>query len=148
MVVAIAVQGRQDYDQWVTSYSVKYGNDGVRFTNYGSGRRGVRLHQSFFGVFNPAHPNISMHTLHTVLFILPEVLTRRVWLTVKSFPSWWSFALFSWPQYLIHGWNCKEKIRSQSLSLRIKNLFNITMFCFSLPLIIKTSMWSFSLVDG
>ena len=54
MVVAIAVQGRQDYDQWVTSYSVKYGNDGVRFTNYGSGRRGVRLHQSFFGVFNPA----------------------------------------------------------------------------------------------
>ena len=78
MVVAIAVQGRQDYDQWVTSYSVKYGNDGVRFTNYGSGRRGVRLNQSFFGEFNPAHPNISMHILHTVLFILPEVLTRRV----------------------------------------------------------------------
>ena len=29
-------------------------------------------------VFNPLHPNIRMHILHTVLYIFPNVLTRRI----------------------------------------------------------------------
>ena len=34
--------------------------------------------------FNPLHPNISMHILHTVLYTFPKVLTRRIYLTNKS----------------------------------------------------------------
>ena len=29
-------------------------------------------------IVNPSHPNISMHILHTVLFVFPMVLTRRI----------------------------------------------------------------------
>ena len=52
---------------------------------------------------NPLHPNLSMYTLSTVVYKFPEVLTRRICLTIKSvltiksFFSWWSFPLFSWP---------------------------------------------------
>lgn len=42
-IVATAIQGRQDTNQWVTSYTVTYGDDGIRFRNYRSGRRGVRM---------------------------------------------------------------------------------------------------------
>ena len=48
-------------------------------------------------VKNPLHPNISMHILHTVLYIFPKVLTRRICLTIKSFSGWQSFPLFSCP---------------------------------------------------
>ena len=41
-IVATAIQGRQDTNQWVTSYRVMYGDDGIRFRNYRPGRRGVR----------------------------------------------------------------------------------------------------------
>ena len=47
-------------------------------------------------VFNPLHPNISMHILLTVLFIFLKVPKRRIWFTIKRFSSWWSFPLFSW----------------------------------------------------
>ena len=47
-------------------------------------------------VFNPLHPNISMHILLTVLYIFLKVLKRRIWFIVKRFSSWWSFPLFSW----------------------------------------------------
>ena len=55
---------------------------------------------------NNFHPNI----LHAVLFTFPKVLTSRICLTITSFLSWWQFALFSWPFYLIQRWNCKEKL--------------------------------------
>ena len=35
--------------------------------------------------FNPLHPNISMHILHTVLYTFPNVLTRRICLTIEKF---------------------------------------------------------------
>ena len=31
---------------------------------------------------NPLHPNISMQLLHTVLYMFPQVLTRRIWLAM------------------------------------------------------------------
>ena len=34
---------------------------------------------------NPLHPNIIMHILHTVLYTIAKVLTRRICLTVKIF---------------------------------------------------------------
>ena len=34
--------------------------------------------------FNPLQPNISMYTLHTVLYTFPKVLTTRICLTMKS----------------------------------------------------------------
>ena len=34
---------------------------------------------------NPLHSNISMHIPHTVLYIFPVVLTRRICLTIMSF---------------------------------------------------------------
>ena len=40
---------------------------------------------NYYYLFNPLHPNISMHILHTVLYTFPKVLTRRICLTVKSF---------------------------------------------------------------
>ena len=46
---------------------------------------------------NPLHPNLSMYTLSTVVYTFPEVLMRRICLTIKSFFSWWLFPLFSWP---------------------------------------------------
>ena len=39
---------------------------------------------SAFHLFNPLHPNISMYILHTVLYTFPKVLTRRIYLTIKS----------------------------------------------------------------
>ena len=36
-------------------------------------------------VFNPLHLNISMYILHTALYAIPKVLTRRICLTIKSF---------------------------------------------------------------
>ena len=46
--------------------------------------------------------------LHTFLYTFLKVLEKNVFLTIKSFFSWWSFPLFSWPQCLIQGWYCKE----------------------------------------
>ena len=43
---------------------------------------------------NPFYPNISMNILHTVLYTFPKILTRRIYLTIKSFFSWRSFPLF------------------------------------------------------
>ena len=37
--------------------------------------------------FNPLHPIISMHILHTVLYTFPNVPARRICLTIKSFSS-------------------------------------------------------------
>ena len=37
--------------------------------------------------FNPIHPDISMHILHTVLYTCPYVLARRSCLTIKRFFS-------------------------------------------------------------
>ena len=39
----------------------------------------------FRSTINPLHPDISMHTLHTVLNTFPYVLARRICLTVKRF---------------------------------------------------------------
>ena len=36
-------------------------------------------------LFNPLHPKISMHILHTVLYTFPKVLTRRICLPIKRF---------------------------------------------------------------
>ena len=56
------------------------------------------------------HTNISMHFLHSVLCTFPKVLSRRIYLLIKSFVSWWSFLLFSWLLCVIQGWYCKEKL--------------------------------------
>ena len=37
--------------------------------------------------FNPLHPNISAHILHTALYSFPKGLTRRIGLTIKRFFS-------------------------------------------------------------
>ena len=52
---------------------------------------------TFSWVFNPLHPKIIMHILHTVLYTFPEEKRRRLCLLIKSFISWWSFSSFSWP---------------------------------------------------
>ena len=59
---------------------------------------------------NPLHPNIGINILHTVLYIFPECLIRRICLTIKSFFSWWLFPLFSWPWCVIQGWYREEKL--------------------------------------
>ena len=82
-------------------------------------------------VCNPLHPHISMHILHTVLHTFPEVLMRRICLTIKSIFRWWSFLLFLWPSCLIQGWYCKEKLDARhswgqkGSSPSIEDLFNL-----------------------
>ena len=56
----------------------------------------------------PSHHNISMHCIHAVLWTFPEVLTRRICLTLRIFFSWWSFPLVLRPYCVIQGWHCKE----------------------------------------
>ena len=52
---------------------------------------------SMWGLFlNPLHTEISMYILHTFLYPFPEVLIRRICLTIKSLYSWWLLALISW----------------------------------------------------
>ena len=46
---------------------------------------------------DPLHPNISMHSLHTVLYTFPKVLTKKICLTIKNFFSLRSVPLFAWP---------------------------------------------------
>ena len=41
-----------------------------------------------FSLLNSLHPNISMHSLHTLLSMFPKVLTRRIWSTIRSFSRW------------------------------------------------------------
>ena len=65
---------------------------------------------TFSWVFNPLHPKIIMHILHTVLYTFPKEKTRRLCLLIKSFISWWSFSSFSWPWCVNWGWYCKEKL--------------------------------------
>lgn len=36
-ILAVASQGRENYDQWVTSYRIQYSNDGSTFTDYNGG---------------------------------------------------------------------------------------------------------------
>ena len=58
----------------------------------------------------------------TVLYTFPKELTRRICLIIKSCFTWWSFPLFSWPQCLIQGWYCKERINASKLILRVNRL--------------------------
>ena len=57
----------------------------------------LHIYNWLHDVFNPLHPNIRMHILHTVLYTFPNVLARRICLTIMRFFSWLSFPLFSWP---------------------------------------------------
>ena len=45
------------------------------------------------------HSNIRIYFLDTVPSTSPNMLTWKICLAIKSFFSWWSFALFSW-QYV------------------------------------------------
>ena len=64
-------------------------------------------------VFNPVHHKISLPILHTVFFThFFKVITRIICLTNKSTFSWWSFPLFFWPQCVIQGWYCEEKLHA------------------------------------
>ena len=51
-----------------------------------------------------------MHILHTVPYTFPKVLTGRICLTIHNFFSRWSFPLFSWPECVLQGWYCEEKL--------------------------------------
>ena len=71
--------------------------DFLRQTSYGKQLKWQWHHLTLsLLLVSPLHPNISMLSLHTLLYIFPKVLTRRICLTIKSFFSWRSFLLFSW----------------------------------------------------
>ena len=57
----------------------------------------LHIYNWLHDVFNPLHPNIRIHILHTVLYTFPDVVARRICLTIKRLFSWLSFPLFSWP---------------------------------------------------
>ena len=86
-------------------------NRGLQVKETGKIRKQTKIENSDkpFSI-NPLHSNISMHILHTVLYTFPKVLIRRTFWTIKSFISWWSFPLFSWPWCVIQGWHSREKL--------------------------------------
>ena len=47
-----------------------------------------------FSLFNPLHPNISMHILHTFIYTFLKVLTRRICLAIVATP-YSKYSLFS-----------------------------------------------------
>ena len=66
-----------------------------------------------------------MHILHTVLYMIPKLLTRRIYITIKNFFSEWSFSLFSWPECVSLGWYCREKLdANHSKVKRVKRQAN------------------------
>ena len=67
-----------------------------------------------FSISHPLNPNISMYILHTVLYTLLKVLTRRICLTINSFFSWWSF-LYSRDLIWLSGGIVKVTLRGQRL---------------------------------
>ena len=42
-------------------------------------------------IFNPLHPDISMHILHTVIYTFPIEKTRRTFLLIKCLVGWCHF---------------------------------------------------------
>ena len=87
------------------------------------------------GKHNPLYPNIRMHILYTVLYNLPEVLTRRICWKIRSCFSGWSFP---WPWCLIQGRYCKEKLDvSHSYGQRIEKKNASQLFSAS-----KIACWS------
>ena len=110
-IVAIATQGRQDWNQWVISYRLTYSMDKIHYVYYKqlgvtkvcyrsvSVNRWFSLYREYslprrIWSLYPHHSNISMHILHTVLYTFPKVLTRRICLTIHSFFRWWSLFFF------------------------------------------------------
>ena len=63
-------------------------------------------------LFNPLHPNISMHILHTVLHTFPKRLTRRICVAIKSCVS---DHLYSHNFMFDSGVILREEIRCLSL---------------------------------
>ena len=57
----------------------------------------LHIYSWLHDVLNPLHLNIRMHILQTVLYMFPYVPAKRICLTNKSFFSWLSFPVFSWP---------------------------------------------------
>ena len=54
-----------------------------------------------------------MHILHTVSYTFPEVMIKRICVTIKSLNIWWSFPLLSWLWCMIQGWYCEEKLAAR-----------------------------------
>ena len=70
IIVATAIQGRQDLNQWVTSYTLKYGDNGIRFRIYQSGRAGVRFSifcSQYAGPYSKTSPDSSILVLESSL---------------------------------------------------------------------------------
>ena len=42
-VTGIQIQGRQDADQWVTSFTISYSNDGITYTFYQNSKVGEKM---------------------------------------------------------------------------------------------------------
>ena len=76
----IATQGRRDANQWVTRYKLTYSLDTLHWATYRQRSQDkVRLHRNLF---------------ETIMY------NGRSVVKIKIFFIWWSFDLFSWPQWV------------------------------------------------
>ena len=78
--------------------------------------RQVVIQILLFAQLNFLHPNINIHILHTVLVTFTMLLTRRIFLAIRSFLNKWSFPLFI-RLSIICGWRVLwlGEIKHQSL---------------------------------
>ena len=74
------------------------------------------------------HLNISIHILHTVIFIFPTVMARRICFTIRTFLHWRSLPFYSWHLHLIQGCYCEEKLEANH-SEGFKGSLTIHSYC-------------------
>ena len=70
-IKGVATQGRQDANQWVKSYTVKYSIDGMNFVPYKENKRikvGVELYNSFIVIL--VHVIFSLCRNHSISQLL------------------------------------------------------------------------------
>ena len=74
MVSAVASQGRENWPQWVSSYSIQYSNDNVNFTDYNGGAVFAANTDQNTIVRNDLRPTISARYIR----ILPLTFNDRI----------------------------------------------------------------------
>ena len=79
------------------------------------------------------HPNVNIHIPHTVLSTFSMAMTRRIYLTIRSFLNWWSFPQFVWSLHLIQGWDCKEKLEANNSQELINHVWGSKNFICVIP---------------
>jgi len=77
IVSAVASQGRENFDQWVTSYSIQYSNDNVNFTDYNGAQVFTANNDRNTIVRNDFSPTISARYIRFIPLTFNDRISAR-----------------------------------------------------------------------